>query len=298
MEQENKAYKVREAFKLFCKKLSGYYQPQECKSLTYLLFEEYLQMKKTDILLNPDKIIPESQIIRISSAIEELRKFKPIQYITGKANFLGLDFVVSPHVLIPRPETEELVLWIIDDHKEISKREEDITILDIGSGSGSVAISLDKQIEKAKVTGIDINVASLEIARKNNELHGTQALFTLFNILDEDKWNQLPEYDIIVSNPPYVRESEKPLMSRNVLDYEPPEALFVSDDDPLIFYRTILRFSQSHLHPNGRVYFEINEAFGSEVTALFEEYGFKDVLLREDIFGRNRFVRGINRLKE
>ena len=201
-------------------------------------------------------------------------------------------------MLIPRPETEELVLWIIDDHKEISKREEDITILDIGSGSGSVAISLDKQIEKAKVTGIDINVASLEIARKNNELHGTQALFTLFNILDEDKWNQLPEYDIIVSNPPYVRESEKPLMSRNVLDYEPPEALFVSDDDPLIFYRTILRFSQSHLHPNGRVYFEINEAFGSEVTALFEDYGFKDVLLREDIFGRNRFVRGINRLKE
>lgn len=292
MEQQNKIYKVREAFDLFYKELNDYYSEEEINSQLYILFEEYLKKKKTDILLYPDALLPSSQMNYLSLAIEELKNYKPLQYIIGKANFNGIDFIVTPDVLIPRPETEELVLWVIKDFTDDINKEADIEILDIGSSSGCIAISLARTFKLSKITGIDNNKDALNIARRNNELHNTHVGFLMMDILDEDEWYQADQFDVIVSNPPYIRESEKSQMSRNVLNYEPHEALFVSDEDPLIFYRTILRFSQFHLKHGGKIYFEINEAFGKEVTAMLEEYCFKDVLLRKDINGRDRFVRG------
>ncbi len=279
---------IKETFDFFREQLTGYYDIHEINSMLYILFEEYLQINKTDILLYPEKNISVSQYSKISKAIEDLKNYRPLQYITAKAYFLGMEFIVGPGILIPRPETEELVQWIIDDHLG----SDEIEILDIGSSSGCVTICLDKFIDGSKVFGIDINEGSLDVARKNNEINKTNVGFSLFDICNEAGWDQFQKFDIIVSNPPYVRESEKVFMSRNVLNHEPPEALFVSDDDPLVFYKEILKFSQSHLKTSGKIYFEINEAFGREMVALLEDKGFDDVVLRKDINGRDRFVRG------
>jgi len=294
MESGSGTYKTKESFDFFCDQISAYYQPKEILSMIYMLFEEYLQMKKTDILLYPDRVISGSQLNNISRAIDDLKDYKPLQYIIGKANFFGMDFFVSPDVLIPRPETEELVQWVIDDNESFNSGDEarELNVLDIGSSSGCISISLKKNIHSSKVSGIDINDAALSIARRNNELNNTDVDFFHFDIFNEKAWDQFPKYDIIVSNPPYIRESERQQMSRNVLDYEPSQALFVSDDDPLIFYNTIIKFSQSHLKPSGKIYFEINEAFGEKMIRLLEDNGFLGIVLKKDVNGRDRMIRG------
>jgi release factor glutamine methyltransferase len=227
-------------------------------------------------------------MLKLHFAVKELLKQKPVQYITGETEFYGYKIEVTPAVLIPRPETEELVKYIEDEGK--SNRYG--SVLDIGTGSGCIAIVLKKIFRAAKVTGIDISEEALKTAIKNNKNLAAGVDFVKMDILDKSKWSLLGNYDLIVSNPPYVTFEDKNQMKKNVLDYEPHTALFVSDDDPLLFYRHIVDFAKSNLNENGVLWFEVNEKFGKEIKNLMIVSGFSEVMILKDIFGKDRFVKG------
>ena len=224
-------------------------------------------------------------------------KEKPIQYITGEAWFYGLRFEVNENTLIPRPETEELVEWIIESQKSKVKSQK-ISILDIGTGSGCIPISLKKEIPNAIVSAIDVSEKALEMARKNAVDNEVEVHFILQNILEIDTLNELPisnfqfqtEFDVIVSNPPYVRNLEKQEIKKNVLDYEPHLALFVEDSDALLFYRKIAQLALTSLTPNGKLFIEINQYLGKETVELLENLGFKNIELRKDFVGNDRMI--------
>ncbi|TVP44509.1 MAG: peptide chain release factor N(5)-glutamine methyltransferase [Mongoliibacter sp.] len=272
----------REIFTSFSEKLIPLYGKNEAESLSLWLLEDFLGIRRKDLLENIEVVfIPEE----LEKALEALLEGKPIQYITGKAPFYGREFEVNPAVLIPRNETEELVHLIIKENKKVSLR-----ILDIGTGSGCIPITLQLEILGSKVYGVDISETALELAQKNADLLGAFVTFQKLDILTEEIPFQ--DLDIVVSNPPYVRHSEKSLMHRNVLDHEPHLALFVYDDDPLLFYRTIAGKAKKVLKPGGKLYFEINEAFGEETLKLMEDQGFTQVELHKDLNGRNRILVG------
>ena len=221
--------------------------------------------------------------------MEELKKEVPIQYLLGKTHFYGLDFEVNENVLIPRPETEELVEWIINENKAIDKKKK-VKILDIGTGSGCIAISLAKNLPNAEVYAIDVSKKALETAKRNAISNNVEIIFMLKNVLELEILKS--NYDIIVSNPPYVRNLEKEEIKKNVLDYEPHLALFVEDNDALIFYRKIASLAQKNLLENGQLYFEINQYLGKEMTDLLEEMNFKNIELRKDIYDNDRMIKG------
>lgn len=223
----------------------------------------------------------------VEDIAERLKRGEPLQYIEGRAPFCGMDFIVNPDVLIPRPETAELVDWIITEHSA-----QQPSILDLGTGSGCIAISLNKRMSKAAVEACDISHGALAIAQKNNQLNGTTVKFFHHDILDLN--TPLPHsYDIMVSNPPYIKQSEATDMELHVTEWEPHTALFVPDEDALRFYRAIAEIGQTDaLKPGGHVYVEINQALGKETVELFERYGYKEVTLRKDIYGNDRMVRG------
>ena len=225
-----------------------------------------------------------------TSAIEQIQtqllQHRPIQYVLGEAWFMGLKFFVNESVLIPRPETEELVSWVIDEHKNKGA----LQILDIGTGSGCIGISLQKNLPSSKVTLLDISEDALGIAAGNAKKLGATVQTQQLDILDESAWASLPIYDVIVSNPPYIKKTEAESMAKHVLDFEPSLALFVEDDDALIFYRKIALLAVRHLASNGVLNFEINEMLGEEVVVLLEELGFS-AQLRKDLQGKNRMVR-------
>lgn len=271
---------VRQLFKEYNLRLQVLYAPQEAESLTFWLLEHFLGIRRLDIL--------QDKKVGVSSALEEavfkLEKGFPIQYIIGSAPFYGRDFYVNPAVLIPRNETEELVHLIVRENKK-----EALHILDVGTGSGCIPITLALEMAQPVVTAVDVSEAALDVAKLNAEKHATASVnFLHRNVLQEE----LPgrPLDIIVSNPPYVLESEKVQMHRNVLDHEPHLALFVPEDDPLIFYRVIALKGSSVLKPGGKVYFEINEAFGAEVAALLFELGYEEIQLRKDLNDKDRIV--------
>ncbi|MEI6852816.1 MAG: peptide chain release factor N(5)-glutamine methyltransferase, partial [Bacteroidota bacterium] len=227
----------------------------------------------------------ESELLLVYDAIKELKEGKPLQYITGKAWFCGLELSVNEHVLIPRPETEELVQLIIKEHKETKG----LRILDIGSGSGCIGIALKKELKDAEVWAMDISEEALKVARKNAELHEADICFIYKDILDAEGLSELRGLDIIVSNPPYVMESEKAVMHKNVLDFEPHEALFVPDNNPLKFYKAIFGLAKKNGKPC-RVYVEINESKGEEMIFLAKEFGFSDICIHKDINGKDRII--------
>lgn len=266
--------------------LSDLYHENEIQSFFYLLCEQYLKMDRTNIILNPDYALSESELLKFYFAIKDLKKEKPIQYILGKTDFCGFSFQVNEHTLIPRPETEELVRWIYDEQKSGKS----MRILDIGTGSGCIAISLAKLLPDTKITAIDISSDALKIAEANNTQLDASVSFELIDILNPPK-NFKSKFDLIVSNPPYVLESEKELMKKNVLDNEPTQALFVKDNDPLLFYRKILDFAEEQLLLNGKIYFEINEKKAIEIATLLERYQYSDIEIRKDIFERPRMMR-------
>lgn len=271
---------AREIFKNFVKKLTPLYGKNEAESLTFWLLEDFLQLGRKEILNNQElDSIPEA----LELALQEILSGKPIQYITGKAPFYGREFWVSPAVLIPRNETEELVHLIIKENKKPSLR-----ILDIGTGSGCIPITLSLEILGAKVYAVDISEEALQIADKNAQFLEANVTFSRLDILDDDI--PYPDLDIVVSNPPYVRHSEKKQMHKNVLEHEPHLALFVYDEDPLLFYRLIAEKAQRVLKPGGRLYFEINEAFGQELKSLVEGKGYFDVNIHADLNGRDRIL--------
>jgi release factor glutamine methyltransferase len=267
--------------------LAGLYEKEEIRSFWFMLLEEFCGLKKTTILANHESCISESEMLKVHFAIKDLKKHKPIQHILGKAWFYGLEFKVSPDVLIPRPETEELVEWIL---KENSSKEK-LTILDIGTGSGCIAIALGKSLKNASVFAVDVSDAALKIARQNTEKIGCNVSFHKMDIMNEKEWPENRTFDIIVSNPPYVRLSEKEGMKPNVTLFDPDIALYVSDEDPLMFYREILRFAKLVLAKDGGVYFEINERLGDEAHALAREMEFMNIELRKDINGKDRMLR-------
>jgi len=270
----------------FKSSLEGKYPTEEVISFFNWLCESYLFLKRAEIPLELKRSLTEEEQSLFDNALCQLEKDVPIQYILGETEFYGLKFRLTPDVLIPRPETEELVDWII---KETAPGK--ISILDIGTGSGCIAINLAKHFPDAKVFAIDISSKALAVAEENARLNQVQVDFFQVDVLNDAIPDKL--WDVIVSNPPYVRNSEKEKMQANVLDYEPHTALFVTDEEPLLFYRKIAEISKTHLVPNGSLYFEINEAYGMEVIKLLETLGFKKVTLKKDFFGKDRMVGAI-----
>lgn len=271
----------------FIQELSSIYEEGEAESFFYLILEAKRQLKRIDLALQPDLTFSEAELVVWNSILEDLKKEIPIQYLLGKTNFYGLDFEVNENVLIPRPETEELVEWILEDCGKIDTTSE-FSILDIGTGSGCIPISLKKQLPQAKVSAIDVSEKALEVAKGNAKLNGVEVNFILQNILETA--NLLESYDVIVSNPPYVRNLEKQEIKNNVLEYEPHLALFVADDDALIFYRKIGALALKSLRPNGKLFFEINQYLGKETVDLLKDLGFQNVELRKDIYGNDRMI--------
>ncbi|KIA96996.1 glutamine methyltransferase [Flavobacterium sp. JRM] len=278
--------KIKQYRTQFIQELSGIYDVLEVESFFYLILEEKRNLKQIDLALNPDLSFSDEEIADWSILVTELKKEIPIQYLLGKTNFYGLDFEVNSNVLIPRPETEELVEWIIKENSKVGKS--NIKILDIGTGSGCIAISLAKNISHAQVFAIDVSENALATAKRNAETNGVSVTFLLQNILETEDLMQ--EFDVIVSNPPYVRNLEKEEIKKNVLDYEPHLALFVADNDALIFYRKIAELAQKNLKKNGSLYFEINQYLGKETVELLEDLGFKNIELRKDIYDNDRMI--------
>ena len=251
-------------------------------------------MKRIDLALHPDLVFSEAEIVVWNSILEQLKLEIPVQYLLGKTSFYGLDFEVNENVLIPRPETEELVEWILSNNLIIQKSNPEtsgLKILDIGTGSGCIAISLAKNIPNATVFAIDVSEKALATAKKNAEHNAVEVTFINQNILETEDLRQ--QFDIIVSNPPYVRNLEKEEIKKNVLDNEPHLALFVEDNDALIFYKKIAELAQKNLSENGQLYFEINQYLGKETVDLIEKMNFKNIELRKDIYGNDRMIKGI-----
>ncbi len=273
----------------FEKGLQDEFPSTELMSFFYILTEEYLGMQRVDIALNPDLEISREEQIKFESALKRLKKYEPIQYIIGNTGFFGRKFLVNKSVLIPRPETEELVEWIISDHKKYTS---ELHILDIGTGSGCIPISLSKELKNSKVCSYDISSEALLMAKRNAKLHAAEVIFQKLNILEADSLDD--SYDIIVSNPPYVRELEKMGMHKNVLDYEPKLALYVEDDNALLFYSKIVELASKSLTKDGRLYFEINQYLPEETKSLVEQFGF-EAELKKDIFGNYRMLKAIRK---
>ena len=282
---------VRDCRRHYASELEKIYSSDEANALIMIILEHYFDIDRIKIAMEPELRLSESEMLTLHFAVKELLKNKPVQYIIGETEFCGLRFFVEEGVLIPRPETEELVnqlvSWSVSQLPSLSFR-----VLDIGTGSGCIAISLAKLLKNSVVTAVDVSEKASEIAKKNAEANGVNVRFILDDILNPKNPELIDnQYDIIVSNPPYVCESEKSEMRANVLDYEPSTALFVSDDDPLVFYKKILEFAQKTLKPNGEVWFEINERFGREMRNLCLDMGFKNVEIIKDFRGRERIVK-------
>lgn len=271
----------------FIQELTSLYDVGEAESFFYLILEAKHQLKLVDIALQPDIAFSETELESWSSILEQLKKEIPIQYILGVTHFYGLEFEVNSAVLIPRPETEELVDWIIQNSM-LKTQNSKLKILDIGTGSGCIGIALAKNLPNAQVFALDVSEKALDTAKKNAEKNQVQLTFIHQSILETEDLAQ--EFDIIVSNPPYVRELEKLEIKNNVLDNEPHLALFVEDNDALIFYRKIAQLAQKNLNPKGQLYFEINQYLGQEMLDLLRGMGFKNSVLRQDIYGNDRMI--------
>ncbi|MCU4154778.1 peptide chain release factor N(5)-glutamine methyltransferase [Carboxylicivirga sp. A043] len=263
--------------------LKDYYPELEIRPMAKLLLQHVLKADNTQLLMMSNELLDDTQLTQLESHIDQLKHHIPIQYIIGTTEFYELEFMVNPSVLIPRPETEELVHWIINDNHQNKK------LLDIGTGSGCIAISLKANLPDIIVSGWDISEAALKTAKSNAKQLKQDVNFQLIDILKHQAGDEI--FDIIVSNPPYVRELEKKMMEANVLKHEPNSALFVSDNDPLIFYRTIAQLGQKMLPPHGLLYFEINEYLSKEMTSMLHELGYKNIVCRKDLNGKDRMMK-------
>jgi release factor glutamine methyltransferase len=285
------------------KQLATYMQSQlnnavdanELQQFVWLIFDHLRGYSRLDLMMKAEEELSEAEVDFIHKAVERLQGHEPLQYVLGQTHFMDLVFKVNKNVLIPRPETEELVTWILEEHPAgVSKDRpsEAPHILDIGTGSGCIPITLKKNRPMARVEAWDISEGALETARGNAVLNGVEVDFQLRDVLKYQQYLLSPKH-IVVSNPPYVTQREQVKMAQNVLDYEPHLALFVADDAPLLFYRAIAGLSTICLVPGGYLYFEINETYGPEVCEMLKELGFENRVLRKDLSGRDRMVRAI-----
>lgn len=265
--------------------LKDTYEPRETRSICQIIFTDVFHYTNIDIHLKKSEHLDETFIKKFSEIIRRLRTGEPIQYIVGTTEFCGFRFGVTPATLIPRPETAELVYWIKENIRPGS------SILDIGTGSGCIAVSLALLVPGARVDAADISGEALRQARINARNNRTDIRFYRRDILHHARYDW-QTYDTIVSNPPYVRLCEKASMQPRVVDHEPHAALFVPDGQPLLFYKQIAAFGQTHLNPGGTLYFEINEAFGDEMVQLMEDFRYRNIRLKKDFYGKNRFIKG------
>lgn len=281
----------------FNKSLKHLYPTSEIDSFFFLILEEYMGLKRIDIVLKSDFLIDKKSLNLMQIATKQLEQEIPIQYIIGKTEFFGLPFHVNKEVLIPRPETEELVEQVLkkvsliktcNSSKNETIKEKQLKVLDIGTGSGCIAISLKKQLPSSEVSALDVSNKALRVAKKNALLNNVDINFIHLDILKTNDLEKL--YDVIISNPPYVRELEKKEIKNNVLNNEPHLALFVDNKNPLLFYNKIAELAKKFLIKNGQLHFEINQYLGKETIKLLAEKGFKNIQLKKDIFGNDRII--------
>ncbi len=275
-------------FREMREKLREAYDQREAGHMAAILFDHFATMGAKELIVYPDRLLPDEVRKKISEAVGRLLNFEPIQHITGIAHFFGYEFVVNPHVLIPRPETEELVRWILEDHAERHQ----LRIADIGTGSGCIAISLWLRFQDAIIDAFDVSDNALKIAARNNEELGAGVSFFKTDFLNPAEWPS-KKYDLVVSNPPYIPLKNRNFLPENVRKYEPSEALFVPDDDALVFYRALATFSQSGLNRGGCLYAEVHENYADDVKGLFMAMQFKSVALRRDIHDRKRMIKAV-----
>ncbi len=277
---------ITEIRKYIISSISNVYEANEAESISYLIFEDVLKRSKTDIILKGADLVTTDETDKISKIIEELKNNKPIQYILGYADFYDLKFAVNEYTLIPRQETEILVNEIIKYNKQFKN----IKIIDIGTGTGCIAISLAKNIN-ANVTALDISNEALQIAQNNAKMNNVSLNFLNLNILENNLKSDFL-FDVIVSNPPYVTNTEKQFMHENVLNYEPNSALFVDDSNPLLFYKSILQFAEKNLVTGGQIWFEINEKFGTDILELLKKHNFTNIKIIKDLNEKERIAFG------
>lgn len=280
---------VEDVFKKFKKELLGLYDSNEIEALTLMVINEISRLSKAQIKAFPETKIASGAGEKLSGILQRLQTGEPIQYILGHTEFYGLPFKVNPSVLIPRPETEELVEWILTSIGSPGLAAGNI--LDIGTGSGCIAISLKANLPGAQVSAIDISTKTLKTARQNADLNNVKVNFIEADILNIKSETANQKFDIIVSNPPYVTQYDKAQMHTNVTDFEPHTALFVPENDPLLFYDAIADYALSNLNTNGLLFFEINENLGEQTVELLNGKGFKNIELRKDMSGRDRMVK-------
>lgn len=286
--------RVSSVVKFFRERLSGLYEKEEIENFIYYAFNEYMSFSRTDLMTRADETMSESMLLKFNFAVKDLEKHKPIQYILGVTEFYRLRLKVDERVLIPRQETEELVDMIIKENEFTDTNNqhpgETFTILDIGTGSGCIPIALKKNMPWAEVSAVDVSEGALELARENAAMNNVEIDLIHADVLADGTKDKLKTYNIIVSNPPYVLHSEKNEMHSNVLDHEPHLALFVNDNDPLLFYRVIMDIGKVKLKKNGKIYFEINEKQGDALKKLAEGKGFSEVRSARDLNGKDRII--------
>ena len=313
---------LKELKKFIFDALSEIHPKTEIDTFFFILIEEKLNLQRVDTVLKPHLIISDVKLSELKIIIKRLQKEEPIQYILGKTEFYGLPFMVDENTLIPRPETEELVAWIVKEVQEKRIKNKDVitninkkslSILDIGTGSGCIPISLSKNLENVFISAIDISKKALKIAEQNAVLNNAYINFIEMDILKSDSLNVIAnkmkqsqnkkeiispkilgddmKFDIIVSNPPYVRELEKVEIKNNVLENEPHLALFVDDENPLVFYKKIANLAKQHLSKNGLLFFEINQYLGTETIKMLAQKGFTGIHLKKDLFGNDRMIK-------
>ncbi|MCW5516526.1 peptide chain release factor N(5)-glutamine methyltransferase [Muriicola sp. Z0-33] len=282
---------LKEIKKVFHIELDALYSRDEVDSFFYILIEHYLHLERFILALNPQQMVTKEEEQPLYEALSKLKSEIPIQYITGETSFMDLTFEVDQNVLIPRPETEELVKWIISLYGRKQRPDHAaLRILDIGTGSGCIAVALAKNIANSEVHALDLSAKILNIAAANARRNEVHIALVEANIFEVDKLDE--KFDIIVSNPPYVRELEKKQMHKNVLDFEPETALFVKDDAPLIYYEKIAQMATVNLTNGGMLFLEINQYLGEETAAVLRQYGFVEIEMRKDLFENNRMLKG------
>ncbi|WP_067035829.1 peptide chain release factor N(5)-glutamine methyltransferase [Allomuricauda sp. CP2A] len=306
---------LREIKNIFHKELDEIYPIEEVDAFFYRCVEHYLKLERFVLAVQPQLTLGKEEEQPLFEALSQLKQERPLQYILGMAHFMDMELKVNESVLIPRPETEELVQWILEDFEKQSNQDAErsrsvistppndrsLQILDIGTGSGCIAIALAKHIPTAKVFALDVSEDALEVARENAQKNQVDITFLHQDILAPNPELGLDldlalalDFDIIVSNPPYVRELEKGKIKNNVKEHEPGTALFVPDEDPLLFYKAIAQFSKANLKKGGSLYLEINQYLGEETKALLKAHNFSEIELRKDLFGNDRMLKARN----
>ena len=276
---------IQEFYRLFLNELTGIYSKDESSNITQMIFEEFAGISRSDVIKNPSYALPETTLEKLQQCLSGLLNHEPVQYVMGYAWFYKMKFKVTSAVLIPRPETEELISESINFLKEKNNP----TILDIGTGSGCIPIAIKKNLPEASVTSIDISLDAIKIAEENAAKNNVSIIFKQTDFLSEVNWKNFDQYDAIISNPPYIPQAERKLMDKNVVKYEPSVALFVDDNNPLIFYKKIAGFAKMHLKKEGKVFMETHEEYANEVCNFFLKEGY-DAMIKKDMYEKNRMV--------